>query len=205
MWAWGWALVRAWAWAWASDPNTQHIADLVQIGFYLYLRTFKYTKFTFHHRIVQSWTLLEFLFFVGDHLLPEDARSITSSTPRRSSSPWTTRIISYEVKLSITSYWSPHQPIQSEQASTSFSASKHTDATPLPQSSTNLPIRGSTQSAPQTLSLSFGLRPAEWTGTDSDFPQKTLVHTISDLEETWLCTLWVSQIGPSWPSASGNC
>ena len=57
----------------ASDPKTCHISDLVQLGFYLCIRSCKYTKCTGHRRTGQFLPLLEFVFFVRDHLLPADA------------------------------------------------------------------------------------------------------------------------------------
>ena len=49
------------------------LVDLVQLGFYLYLRYCKYTNCTGRHRTVQFWPLLEFVLSIRDHLLPADA------------------------------------------------------------------------------------------------------------------------------------
>ena len=57
----------------ASDPKTCHIANLVQLGFYFCLRSYDCTKCTGYRRTVEFLPLLEFGFFVGDHLLPADA------------------------------------------------------------------------------------------------------------------------------------
>ena len=54
-------------------PKDKDISDLVQLGFYLCLRSCEYTKCTGHHRTVQFLPLLEFVFFIGDHLIPANA------------------------------------------------------------------------------------------------------------------------------------
>ena len=46
---------------------------MVVLGFYFCLRSCKYTKCTGHHRTVQFRPLLDFVFFVGDALLPFNA------------------------------------------------------------------------------------------------------------------------------------
>ena len=46
---------------------------MVILGFYFYLRSCKYTKCTGHRRTVQFRPLMDFVFFVGDRLLPADA------------------------------------------------------------------------------------------------------------------------------------
>ena len=57
----------------SSKPKTWHVSDLVQLGFYFCLWSCKNTTCTGHHRTVQVWPLLEFVFFVGDYLLQADA------------------------------------------------------------------------------------------------------------------------------------
>ena len=57
----------------SSDPKTLHVTDLVQLGFYLCLQSYKDTKFTGHCRKVQFRPLLEFIFFIGNYLLLTDA------------------------------------------------------------------------------------------------------------------------------------
>ena len=59
--------------AFTSDPKTQHITDLVQICFYVYLRSCEYTNCTGRLSTFQFRTLLELLFFIGDHLIPVNA------------------------------------------------------------------------------------------------------------------------------------
>ena len=55
-----------------SNPNTRHISDLVQLGFYFYLRSCKCTKHMGRHRKNKFRLLLEFMLFVGHHILPAD-------------------------------------------------------------------------------------------------------------------------------------
>ena len=57
----------------SSDPKAHHIANLVQLGFYLCPRFCEYTKCIGHRWTVQFRLLLDFVFFVGDILLPVDA------------------------------------------------------------------------------------------------------------------------------------
>ena len=57
----------------SSDTISQHISDLVTIGLYFYLQSYEYTKCTGHRRVVQFRLLMDFVFFVGDFLLPGDA------------------------------------------------------------------------------------------------------------------------------------
>ena len=55
------------------DPRIHYIVDLITIGFYFCLRFCKYTKFNGHRQTVQFRPLMDFVFFVGDFLLPGDA------------------------------------------------------------------------------------------------------------------------------------
>ena len=57
----------------ASDQKTRHTADLVVLVFYFCLRSCEYLKCTSHGRTVQLRPLIDFLFFAGDTLLPQDA------------------------------------------------------------------------------------------------------------------------------------
>ena len=59
--------------AFLSNPQTCQVADLVTLGFYFCLRLDKYTKYTGHCRTVQFRPLMDFVFFVGERLLPADA------------------------------------------------------------------------------------------------------------------------------------
>ena len=56
-----------------SNPKARQVTNLVTLGFYFYLRPCEYTKCTGHFRTVQFRLLLDFVFFVGDQLLPADA------------------------------------------------------------------------------------------------------------------------------------
>ena len=53
--------------------KTRHVSDLVQLGFYFYLRSCEDTKYTGHLRKLQLWPLLDFIFCVGDRLLPDNS------------------------------------------------------------------------------------------------------------------------------------
>ena len=57
----------------SSNPRAHHIAVLVTIGFLFCLWSCKYMKCIGHHRTVQFRPLMDFVFFVGDFLLPRDA------------------------------------------------------------------------------------------------------------------------------------
>ena len=57
----------------SPDPKTRQVADLVTLVFYFCLRSCEYTKCTSHQRTVQFRPLMDFVFFVGDRLLPADA------------------------------------------------------------------------------------------------------------------------------------
>ena len=57
----------------SSDPRVHHITDLVTIGFYFFISSCEYTKCTSHRRTVQFRPVVDFMFFVGDFLLPGDA------------------------------------------------------------------------------------------------------------------------------------
>ena len=57
----------------ASNPKPRHISDLVQLGFYFCLRSCLYTKCTGDRRTIKFRSLLEFVFFIRDHLIPADA------------------------------------------------------------------------------------------------------------------------------------
>ena len=57
----------------SSDTRAHHIVKLVTIDFYLYLQSYEYTKCTGHRQTVQFQPLVDFVFFVRDFLLPEDA------------------------------------------------------------------------------------------------------------------------------------
>ena len=56
-----------------SGPKTLHISYVVQMGFYFCLRSCEYANCTGQHRTVQFRPLLEFVFFVGDQILPDNA------------------------------------------------------------------------------------------------------------------------------------
>ena len=51
---------------------TRHVTKLVQLGFYFCLRYCEFTKCTGHLQTVHFRPLLDFVFFVGDELLPAD-------------------------------------------------------------------------------------------------------------------------------------
>ena len=53
--------------------KTPNVSDMLQLGFYFCLRSCEYTKCTGHRQTGQLQPLLEFVFFVGDRLLPADA------------------------------------------------------------------------------------------------------------------------------------
>ena len=57
----------------SSNPRAHHITDLATMGFYFCLRSCEYMKCTSHRRTVQFQPLMDFVFFVGDFLLPGDA------------------------------------------------------------------------------------------------------------------------------------
>ena len=117
---------------------------------------------------------------------------------------WTgSQALRSEVRPSLTSDRNTQQPAQFERASTSSSACKNMDETLPPKSATTLPLRVSVRSAPLISSPSSGRSASEWTRPDLDFPQKTLVLTLSALAEPCPCTSQGSQTGPSWPSGGG--
>ena len=87
-----------------------------------------------------SWRLCSSLETIPS---PQTPRSINFNILHRSSSFWITRRMTSEVKPSLTSDQSLHQPAQFGRASTSSSAYENVDVTPPPQSATILPTRGS--------------------------------------------------------------
>ena len=57
----------------SSNTKTCQVAHLVILGFYFCLKSCEYTKCTSHQRTVQFRPLMDFVFSVGDRLLPADA------------------------------------------------------------------------------------------------------------------------------------
>ena len=55
-----------------NNTKTCHTAKLIQLGFYFYLSSCKNTKYIGHFQTVQFCPLLDFIFFVGDRILPAD-------------------------------------------------------------------------------------------------------------------------------------
>ena len=147
---------------------------------------------------------------LGTIYSPQTPRSSSFNMSHRLSQPWTTRRMPSEMRPSLTSDWSLHNPVKLERALTSSSACKNMDTNPPPQSATILPLRSSAQelrsgvplrssawSALQIQSPSSGPRPSKWAQLDLDFPQKTLGCTLSSLSEPQPCTLRGSHIGLS--------
>ena len=55
------------------ETKTRHIANLVQLGLYFYFGSCIYTNYTRYPWTVQLRKLIDFMFFVGGQLLPDDA------------------------------------------------------------------------------------------------------------------------------------
>ena len=58
----------------STDPNTQNITNLVQMGLYFYIQSYKYINYIGHFSIFQFQTLLKFFFSLSVRLIPMDAR-----------------------------------------------------------------------------------------------------------------------------------
>ena len=82
---------------------------------------------------------------LGTIYSPQTPRSSSFNMSHRLSQPWTTRRMPSEMRPSLTSDWSLHNPVKLERALTSSSACKNMDTNPPPQSATILPLRSSAQ------------------------------------------------------------
>ena len=184
-----------------SNPKTCHISDLVQLGFYFYLRSCEYTKCTGHRRIVQLQPLLEFVFFVGYQILLTDAPS--EQFQHATGIFLTLENKKNEIRRESFHFWPKLEAVCPVRAGVNIFLCMREHGCLVATPFGNYPDTNQRLCSVRAWILlrSYRTIPLGLGWTDLASPQNVSGCTVSALADRWPCTSLGSCIALSWPSA----